>query len=536
MTDLLLLGDEALALGAVHAGVSSVYGYPGTPSTEIIEYLLDYAEENGEPFVTWCSNEKTSLEEALGASFAGKRALVTMKHVGVNVAADPFVNSALLGIKGGLVLAVADDPGMHSSQNEQDSRFYADFAKIMLLEPRNQQEAYEMVREAFDISERFGIPVMVRLSTRLSHSRAAVVPRETREENKMEKAANSKEWMLIPALARKQWKNLLAKQAEFNAFSGESSRNVLTINSDFQEFGVITAGLGGNYYEENVSDLPDLPSRLHIALYPLPEDKIRSLAEQVKKLVIIEEGYPFIERQLRGILPQNIEIAGKMDGTLPLDGELNPDNVRAALGLSPRQGLQADPGTLPNRPPQLCAGCPHVDTYNALNEALSGYGESLVTADIGCYALGAIPPYNSIETIVCMGASIGMAKGASEAGLKPAVAVIGDSTFLHSGMTPLVDAVSCGTAMTVLIVDNETVAMTGGQETILPSSKIKPLIEGIGVDPEHIRVLDAHRRSHEENVNVMKQEIDYDGLSVIISVRECIESAKKRKKKEGAAS
>ena len=535
MKDLVLLGDEALALGAVHAGVSSVYGYPGTPSTEITEYLLEYAEEHGKPFVRWCSNEKTALEEALGVSFVGKRALVTMKHVGLNVAADPFVNSALLGINGGVVLAVADDPGMHSSQNEQDTRFYADFARIICLEPRNQQEAYVMVREAFDISEKYTVPVIVRLTTRLSHSRASVMPDEPRGENELEKAANPKEWMLIPSLARKRWRNLLERQPEFLRFTEESARNDLNINGLFTDYGIITAGLGGNYYEENIADLPDMPSRLHVSVYPLPIEKIRKLADGVAKIIVIEEGYPFIEKQLQGILPQRVAISGKLDGTLPPDGELNPDNVRKALGLPEREGTRAETGTLPGRPPQLCAGCPHVDTYTALNETLKDFKQSVVTSDIGCYALGAVPPYNSIETIVCMGASIGMAKGISEAGLKPAVAVIGDSTFLHSGMTPLVDAVSCGTGMTVLIVDNETVAMTGGQETILPSSKLKPLIEGIGVDPEHICVLDAHRRSHDENVSIMKRELAYEGLSVIISVRECIESAKKRRRKEGSS-
>ncbi len=533
MDELVLLGDEALALGAIDAGISSAYGYPGTPSSEIMEYILEHSEKSGDIFASWSSNEKTAYEEAIGVSFVGRRVLVTMKHVGLNVAADPFMNSALLDIKGGLVIAVADDPGMHSSQGEQDSRYFAAFARVMCFEPRNQQECYEMTREAFDISEKFHIPVMIRLVTRLAHSRAVVITSPARKPNILEKTDNTRGWMLLPALARRNWVSLLDRQTDFEKYSTGTDYNPLTINPDFREFGVITSGLGRNYYDEAKLELSSVPSHLHISVYPVPVDKIRKLAESVDKLVIIEEGCTFIEDYLRGYLPQAIEIAGKRDGSVPLTGELNPDNIRGVLGLSQREGLKTDI-ELPGRPPQLCQGCPHADTYAALNEARESFSNSIVTSDIGCYSLGALPPYNAIETIICMGASVGTAKGAAEAGFEPVTAVIGDSTFLHSGISPLVDAVACNTPMTLVILDNGTVAMTGGQQTIMPSSKLQLLIEGIGVDPAHIKTITPLKKYHAENVEIFKQEMNYKGISVIIALRECLETARKNKKSGGS--
>jgi indolepyruvate ferredoxin oxidoreductase alpha subunit len=444
------------------------------------------------------------------------------------------MNGALLDIKGGLVLVVADDPGMHSSQNEQDSRFYADFAKVPCLEPVNQQQAYDMTREAFDLSEKFHVPVVLRLVTRLSHSRASIVTTESRKENEIGKALNKHDWMLIPANARKRWGSLLARQKDMVAYSESTDSNPLKLNGKNTSRGFITTGLGYNYYMENAPELEDDPSHLHIGVYPLPEDKIRKLASQVNELVILEEGYPFVERLIRGILPQEKRIRGKMDDTVPPQGELTPDNIRPALGLPARSGLTASIA-LPGRPPQLCKGCPHEDTYKVIKEVQAELEESTVTSDIGCYALGALPPLEVPETIICMGASITSAKGASEAGLKNVMAVIGDSTFLHSGMTGLVDCVSCGTNVTIIIVDNETVAMTGGQTTILPSSRLESVVRGIGVEESHLVMISAHRKFHEENKEKLRKELNYNGVSVIISVRECIETARKRNKKEAAS-
>ncbi len=533
MPEMVLLGDEAVAMGALHAGISAAYAYPGTPSTEITEFLIQNSKKNNGPSAHWCANEKTAYEAALGVSFAGRRSLVSMKHVGLNVAADPFMNSAIVSIHGGLVLVVADDPGMHSSQNEQDSRYFADFARIVCLEPTNQQEAYEMAREAFDISERFHIPVMIRLVTRLAHSRSVVQLSEPRTENKLEKAPEPNSWILLPSNARNQWHGLLDTYKEMQQYSEESSFNPLTLNSTFTDYAVITTGLAKNYYLENVPDLNEQPSHLHISAYPFPAEKIRSLASSAKKILILEEGYPFVERFLRGILPNGMEIIGKESGEVPAEGELNPDNIRPALGLESRTGSPHPDMPLSNRPPQLCPGCPHADSFNALKMALSGYGKSMVTSDIGCYTLAALPPYSAIETTVNMGASIGMAKGASDAGYFPAVAVIGDSTFLHSGVSPLIDAVAHNTNMTLVILDNETTGMTGGQPTILPSSRLEKVVLGIGVEPEHVKLIEAHRKFDEENSKVIKQEIEYNGLSVIIAVRECVETAKRHKREGG---
>lgn len=530
MTDKVLLGDEAVALGAVHAGLTAAYAYPGTPSTELLEFLLVHARRHGGPHAAWCSNEKTAYEEALGVSFAGRRALVAMKHVGLNVAADPFVNSALVDINGGLVLAVADDPGMHSSQNEQDSRFYADFARIVCLEPADQQEAFEMTREAFDLSERFHIPVMIRLVTRLAHSRSTVRLTDSRPENQVHKPSNPAAWTLLPANARRNWHSLIERQADFLAWSESSAHNTLTLNEDDRTLGVITTGLARNYYVENVDDLPVRPSHLHIGAYPLPVGKIRQLAEHVDRVLVLEEGQPFAERMLRGIVSPRAEIIGRQSCHIPPDGELTPDLVRVALGLPLRAAMSIPTLTLPARPPQLCAGCPHGDSFQAVKTALEQFPGAAVNSDIGCYTLGALAPYSAIHSCVCMGASVGMAKGASDAGLRPALAVIGDSTFLHSGITGLIDAVAADTDMTLLILDNDTVAMTGGQPTILPSSRLEQLILALGVRPEHVHVLSAHPRHEGRNADVLRAEIAHEGLSVVIMVRECIETARKKKK------
>jgi indolepyruvate ferredoxin oxidoreductase alpha subunit len=531
MNDTVLLGDEAVALGAIHAGLTAAYAYPGTPSTEILEYLFKNFQKIGAPHASWCSNEKTAYEEALGVSFAGRRAMVAMKHVGLNVAADPFMNSALVDINGGLVVVVADDPGMHSSQNEQDSRYYADFARIICLEPATQQQAYEMTREAFDLSEKFHIPVMIRLVTRLAHSRSGVRTGELRKQNPLGGAPDPSGWILLPSNARKRWRSLLERQQDFLIYSENSPNNALTPKDRHRELGVMTTGIAENYFLENVDELPFEPSHLHIGAYPLPVEKIRRLVERSDKVLVLEEGYPYLERFLRGIVPPTTKIQGKQSGHVPADGELTPDTVRAALGLAKRIAVELTGLALPARPPQLCAGCPHSDTYHALKQAVAPFEPALVTSDIGCYTLGALAPYSAIQSCVCMGASIGMAKGASEAGFRPVIAVIGDSTFLHSGVTALMDAVAANTDMTLVIMDNETVAMTGGQPSIMSSSRLRRLIVGLGVDPDHLHFLAAHPKSTDRNAEIIRNELTYRGLSVIVAVRECVETARKHKPK-----
>ena len=530
MTDMVLLGDEAVALGAVHAGLTAAYAYPGTPSTEIVEYLIRYMKKDGGPLASWSTNEKTAYEAALGVSLAGRRALTSMKHVGLNVAADPFMNSAIVSINGGLVVVVADDPGMHSSQNEQDSRYYADFAHVPCLEPANQQEAYEMTREAFDVSERFHLPVVIRLVTRLAHSRAVVRVGDPREQNPVGKAANPSSWILLPNIARQQWRSLLEREPQVKQWAETGRWNTLSLNEGHRDLGIITTGIARNYFLENLEDLSNAPSHLHVGAYPIPYDLIRTLASHVKRILVIEEGYPYLERILRGILPTETTILGKFTDEVPPDGELTPDIVRRSLGLPSRSGVEIEGLTLPNRPPQLCSGCPHADSFDAIKAALAEFGTSVVTADIGCYTLGALPPYTAIESCVCMGASVGMAKGASDAGLRPAVGIIGDSTFLHSGVTPLMDAVAHNTDMTLFILDNSTTAMTGGQPTIMSSSGVHQVVLGVGVNPEHVQVIEAHHRFTDTNRAIIRKELEYPGLSVIIAVRECIETIKTKKK------
>ncbi|NLM01274.1 MAG: indolepyruvate ferredoxin oxidoreductase [Treponema sp.] len=564
MNDIVLLGDEALALGAIHAGLSCAFGYPGTPSTEIMEFLIENHEKNAGPVAQWCTNEKTAYESALGCSFAGKRTIITMKHVGLNVAADPFMNSSLVGIKGGLVLVVADDPSMHSSQGEQDSRFYSEFAMIPCFEPTTQQEAYEMIFDAFELSEKLHVPVLMRMVTRLAHSRAAITPlsaNKWKNQNDLSKAERT-EWMLLPALARKNYEKMIAKQKDMQNYVVNTKWNRLSINSNRDDMAIVTSGLARNYYMENFSDYEKLcnarydmrgtPSTLHIGTLPLPHELLHKLTASVKNILVIEEGMPFIEKALRGVLPQNIQVIGKLSGHLPRTGELNPDIVRKALGLPINDSMQSflisknrNAATflekLPNRPPQLCKGCPHHDSYSALNKAVEGLvakagsDNVAVMADIGCYSLGATPPLNAIETIVCMGASLGMARGASQAGCKYTFGVIGDSTFLHSGITNLIDAISTKTSMTAIILDNSIVAMTGCQKTILPSSQLEPLILGLGVEKEHIKVLSTNPSQIDENAHIITEEAEYEGLSVIILVRECLEAFRLRNKSKKVA-
>jgi indolepyruvate ferredoxin oxidoreductase alpha subunit len=524
-----LLGDEAVALAALDAGITAAYAYPGTPSTEIFEFLEDQAAER-DVIAHWCANEKTAYEQALGVSMSGRRSLVSMKHVGLNVAADPFVNSAIVSIDGGLVVAVADDPGMHSSQNEQDSRVLADFARIPCLEPADQQEAYEMTREAFEISERFHVPVLIRLVTRLCHGRARVETSPPVEQRPITAHHDPAEWTLLPSISRGLWRRLLDLQPELSAYGAGSNHITLDWN-DGGATAVITTGIARTYFRENAPELAVLPPHLHIGAYPGADDAIRELADRVDRILILEDGYPVVEDRLRGILPHRWTVSGRRDGTLPLDGELTPDTVRTALGLPTRERIVVADIDLPTRPPQLCTGCPHSDSYAAVAMALADTDSAIVASDIGCYSLGALPPYEAIGSLVCMGASIGMAKGGTDAGMRPSLAVIGDSTFLHSGLTGLIDAVAADTDMTILVLDNGTVAMTGLQPTAL-SNRLEPIATGIGVAPEHVRIVDIGPKAVSELAGVLREEIDHPGVSIVVAVRECIEAAKARRRAE----
>ena len=387
-----------------------------------------------------------------------------------------------------------------------------------------------MAREAFDLSERFGVPVVLRLVTRLCHSRAVVSVRPGRGPNPMAKAAAPQDWTLLPHNARRLWRRLLDRLPEIREAAEASPHNRFEPGEAGAPFAVLTSGIARHYFAAEAGDLEVRPPTLHVGLYPAPAEAIRRLAAAAPRLLVVEEGYPFLERWVRGVLPSAWEIMGKESGHLPLDGELTPDLVRAALGLPPRPHLAASSLPLPGRPPQLCQGCPHADSYEAVREALASFPESLVTSDIGCYTLGALPPYSAIESCVCMGASVGMAKGAADAGLRPVLAVIGDSTFLHSGVTPLMDAVAGGTPMTLLILDNGTVAMTGLQPTVLPGSRLEPLLLGLGVEREHLHVMEVTPRRPEALTALLREELAYAGVSVIVAVRDCVELAKAQRR------
>jgi len=526
---MMLLGDEAIAMGAIHAGISASYAYPGTPATEINEAVQRYVKAFPDSGINcrWSINEKVAYEEGLGASIIGLRSLVSFKHVGLNVAADPFMSSMITGCDGGFVLAPCDDPGMHSSQNEQDSRFFARFAQIPCFEPVNAQEAYDMTREAFDLSEKFELPIMVRGVTRLSHTRGMVNFSAPREKNKKTPSKNAAKWTTLPHHARERFDRLLGLQNEFTAWSNNHKANVLHIEKD-AKVGIIAGGLGFNYLMENLKTAGDAKfSYLRVATYPLPDAKITELLKHVDKLVIVEEGYPLIERMIWKFIAESgrkITLEGKTTGAIKQSGELNAEKVRKAMGLAPLEAPSAVPTDIvKNRPPQLCKGCPHCDTYNALNKALAGETDKLVFADIGCYTLGFFEPYSAINSCICMGASISMAKAAGENGLKYAVAVIGDSTFNHSGMTPLLEGIKYNVPFTTIILDNSTTGMTGGQDTVCIGEPLEKVILGMGLAPEHLKVITALPKNLEANTKIIREECEFRGPSVIIAKRECLQ-------------
>nr|WP_288562659.1 thiamine pyrophosphate-dependent enzyme [uncultured Phocaeicola sp.] len=524
----LLLGDEAIALGAIHAGISGVYAYPGTPSTEITEFIQNnkLAQERN-LHSTWCTNEKTAMEAALGMSYAGKRALVCMKHVGMNVAADAFVNSAITGVNGGLVVLAADDPSMHSSQNEQDSRFYGKFAMLPILEPSNQQEAYDMMHDAYTLSEELKLPVLMRVVTRLAHSRAGVKVGEVGEENQLNPDSERTHWVLLPAIARNQYAALIKKQEQLEKVSRKLPYNGLeNFNPDSSyEFGIIACGIGYNYVKECDTDDSPVPV-LKVSQYPLPAEEIQKMADCCKYILVVEDGQPFVEEQVKALLSSDYTVKGRLTGDLPRTGELTPDNVGNAIGWATKSPFVTPQVVMP-RPPALCQGCGHRDVYDALNKVAAEYPGARIFGDIGCYTLGALPPFRAIDSCVDMGASITMAKGAADAGVFPAISVIGDSTFTHSGMTGLLDAVNDKANITIIISDNLTTAMTGGQDSA-GTNKFEAICLGLGVEPEHVRVVVPLPKNMEEITRIIREEIEYKGVSVIIPRRECVQTLNRK--------
>ncbi|MCW5942117.1 MAG: hypothetical protein KIS66_07785 [Fimbriimonadaceae bacterium] len=513
-TSTLLLGAEAVAFGALDAGIVGAFSYAGTPATEVFETV----QAEGGVWAVWSANEKVAYEEALGVSYTGRRALVSMKHVGLNVAADPFMSSALTGANGGLVLVVADDPGMHSSQNEQDSRFYADFARIPCFEPANQQQCYDMTREAFGFSEAHRIPVMVRLVTRVAHSRANVVrvPPEDRgpgEPNPSRPDPN--DWTLVPANARRRYRHLLDIQRDLQDELEASPANRYLASG---RRGILSAGIATNYVREALAGRSG-DTTLHIGAYPLPVRLIREFVDRCNEILVVEEGFPFIETRLLGLLGvPGKTVRGKLDGSLPMDGELLPEAVFRALGI-PLEATPTDP-MVAGRPPQFCKGCPHGSSFGALVDATAPYPDALIFGDIGCYALGIMPPYRAIHACVDMGASIGLAHGASRAGAHPVLCTIGDSTFAHSGMPALLDVVHSNANVTVLILDNGTTAMTGAQDSHATGEVLLQMLRGLGVTD--LTVFDPLPKHHADSVRLIREAIERPGPSVLVAKRACV--------------
>ncbi|NMA67576.1 MAG: indolepyruvate ferredoxin oxidoreductase subunit alpha [Clostridiaceae bacterium] len=508
----LLLGNEAIARGVYEAGATVASAYPGTPSTEITEYIAKYDDIYSE----WAPNEKVALEVAIGASVAGARSCCAMKHVGLNVAADPLFTASYTGVNGGLVVFVADDPGMHSSQNEQDTRIIAMGAKVPVLEPSDSRECKEFTKRAFEISEKFDTPVIVRLTTRVAHSQGLV---ELVEKDNVELKPYVKDiskYVMMPGMAKKRHPVVVERMKKLSEYVENSDLN--RIEWGDKKIGVITSGISYQYSKEAFGDVSYLKLGM---VHPLPEKLIKEFARQVEKLYVIEELEPFIENYC---LKMGIKVTGKE--LLPVIGEYSANLIREkVLGIK-EEKLNDINENVPLRPPVLCPGCPHRGTYYVLKKL-----KLTVTGDIGCYTLGAIAPLNSVDTTVCMGASIGMSHGMEKARGKDVarntVAVIGDSTFIHSGITGLINTVYNKGTSTVIILDNSITGMTGHQDNPTTGFTIKgeptkqvdleKLCYAIGI--ERVRICDPFDLKEFEKV--VKEEVASDEPSVIIAQRPC---------------
>lgn len=518
-----LSGNEAIAHGAYAAGITVASAYPGTPSTEILENIAKFPEI----YCEWAVNEKVGMEVVIGASFAGARTLTTMKHVGLNVALDPLMTFAYVGANGGMVIVSADDPGMHSSQNEQDNRILAKFAHIPMLEPADSQECYDMTRAAIEISEEFDIPVMLRTTTRISHSSGIVELGDIKSIRKLQDAREQRVYkkdiartVPVPMFARRMRVTLENKVNRLAEYSN---------NSPFQKIepggpiGIITSGVSYQYAREAFPDASILKLGM---TYPIPKDTIQRFAESVEKLYVIEEGEEYLEEQIRAM-----GIAVQSTKTNLRIGELSPDRIQRLAAelydkapLKPKEAI----GDLPARPPVLCPGCSHRGVFYALNRL-----KAFVTGDIGCYSLGAFAPLSAMDTIVCMGASVGNAHGLEKAGQPGRVAaVIGDSTFFHSGMTGLLNIVYNRGNSTTIVLDNRTTAMTGHQDnpgtgkTLMGEQTTETLVEDVarGLGVKRVRVIDPNDLN--TTIEVLKEELDSEEPSVVVSKRACVLGSK----------
>ena len=509
----LMLGNEAVARGLYEAGCSFVSSYPGTPSTEITEYAAKYKEIYAE----WAPNEKVALETAFGASLAGKRSFCGMKHVGVNVAADPLFTVAYTGVNGGLIIGVADDPGMHSSQNEQDSRHYAIASKIPMLEPSDSAESIAFVKEAFEISEKFDTPIFIKMVTRVAHSQSIIEESDRVEISQKEYTKNGEKYIMMPGNAKKRHPIVEQRTLDLIAYAETAWFNRTEEGSD-NAVGIITSSTSYQYVKEVFGDkYPVLKLGM---INPLPVNKIKDFANKVKRVIVVEELDGIIETHCKNI---GVEVSGKeIFGNI---GEFSQNFVAEKLGEEAPKGVALNEN-IPMRPPVMCAGCPHRGLFYTLKK-----NKLTVMGDIGCYTLGAVAPLSAIDSTICMGASVssihGFNKANEGASDKNTVAVIGDSTFMHSGVTGLINIAYNGSNSTVIILDNSITGMTGHQQNPTtgynlkgdPCSKIdlEALCKSVGI--KSVRVVDPYNLA--ECDTVIKEELQKEEPSVIISRRPC---------------
>ena len=509
----LLIGNKAVADGLYDGGLNVVSSYPGTPSTEITEFLSEYNDIHSE----WAPNEKVALEVAYGASLAGVRSACAMKHVGLNVAADPLFTLSYTGVNGGLVICVADDPAMHSSQNEQDSRHYAIAAKVPMLEPSDSDEAYRFAKSAFELSEKFDTPVILRMCTRIAHSQSLVERLERENAQKKEYVKNPQKFIMMPGNAIKRHPVVEQRTKQIAEFANNCMYNTAEYNSN--EIGIITSGCSYLYVKEALGESVSI---LKIGMpNPLPKELILDFAKRVKKLYVIEELDPIIETYVKQL---GIECIGK-ELFSPL-GEFSQQTIREVFGIKTQNGISAD-SVVPARPPMMCAGCPHRGVFYTLAK-----NKITVHGDIGCYTLGAVPPLNALDSTLCMGASIsglhGFNAAIGESAEQKSVAVIGDSTFMHSGMTGLVNIAYNATNSTVIILDNSITGMTGHQQNPTtgynikgdPAAKVnlEALCVALGIN--RVRVVDPYDLKAVDSA--IKEELSVAEPSVIISRRPCV--------------
>ena len=519
MAKKIMLGNEAFARGAWEAGVKVISSYPGTPSTEVTETAAKFEEIH----VEWAPNEKVGVEVAMGASIGGVRSLSCMKHVGLNVAADPFFTAAYTGVTGGAVVLVADDNGCHSSQNEQDSRYYGRSAGVPVLEPSTSQECKDYIMKAYEISEKYDTVVLMRSNTRVSHSRGIVELGERTERDRIPYVKNVQKYVAMPAMARKLHVAQEKRMAQIEEDSVSSPLN--TVEMADTSIGIITSGICYQYVKEALPDVSVLKMGM---INPMPKGLIKDFASKVDKLYVIEEGDPFFEEQIRAM---GTEVAGGKD-MFTIQGEYNANMIREAFGRPVCDGdvcpacsaVEEEAAAAPGRPPLLCAGCPHRGLFHVLHKL-----KKTVLGDIGCYTLSALPPMSTIDACLCMGASITMAHGFEKAvgSSKDVVAVLGDSTFFHSGITGLVNMNYNGAKGTVIILDNRITGMTGhqnnpatgknakGQEA--PAIDIATLCKACGV--KHVVEIDPFEVKELEKI--VKEETEREELSVIITKRPC---------------